>query len=65
MTASKEERAYRRSTKKCTRGEMKTRLMEELIRRKIGLRDTEELVKKESETIRGNNGKNHQKNSRI
>ena len=44
---------------------MKTRLLGELVKKKIGLRDTEELVKKESETIRGNNGKNNQKNSRI
>ena len=62
MTASKEERAYRRSNKKCTREEMKTRLLEDLIRKKIGLNNTEGLVKRETDIIRGNTGKN---NSRI
>ena len=51
MTASREERAYRRSNKKCTRGEARSRLLEELIAKKTGLREVEEFVIKERKTF--------------
>ena len=57
MTASMEERAYRRSSKKCIKGESKTRLLETLIKKNIGLRSTEEFVKTELATIKGGNTK--------
>ena len=64
MTASREERAYRRSAKKCTRGEAKTRLLEDLLRKRLGLREVEEFVKKERKTFMGG-GKEEKFNSRI
>ena len=57
MTASVEERAYRRSSKKCVKGESKTRLLETLIKKNTGLRSTEEFVKKELITNKGGNYK--------
>ena len=63
MTASREERAYRRSSKKCTRGEIRSRLLEDLIKKKIGLREVEEFVKKERKTFMGG-GKEEKFNSR-
>ena len=57
MTASVEERAYRRSSKKCIKGESKTRLLETLIKKNTGLSSTEEFVKKELLRAKGGNTK--------
>ena len=57
MTASREERGYRKSAKRCTRGEARSRLIEDLIKKNIGLRDIEEFVKKERKTYLGNKNK--------
>ena len=47
MTASREEQGYRKSAKKCTRGEARSRLLEDLFGKKVGLRDVEEETKGE------------------
>ena len=44
MTASWEERGYRKSMKKVTKGEARSRLFEALIKKKIGLREIEDFV---------------------
>ena len=53
MAASREERGYRKSMKRCTKGEARTRLFEELIKKKIGLREVEEFVINERKTSKG------------
>ena len=52
MAARREERAYRNSYKKCIRGEATNRLLEGLIRRKIGLRSVEEFILRERKTFK-------------
>ena len=47
MTVSREERAYRTACKKCIKGESKTRLLEDLVRRRLGLREVEEFIKRD------------------
>ena len=53
MTTSKEERAYRSSSKKCIKGEARSRLLEDLVKKKIGLHDVEEFVSRERKTFQG------------
>ena len=53
MAASREERAYRSLYKKCVKGESTNRLLEELIKKRIGLRDVEEFVRRETKTFKG------------
>ena len=55
MTASKEERDYRRASKKCMRGEMKQRLINTLVRRNTGLQAVEEFIRKERKILGGGN----------
>ena len=58
MVASREERSYRSSNKKCVRGEARDRLLEELIRKKTGLKDVEELIIRERKKNQGEGGEN-------
>ena len=58
MTASQEERAYRSSNKKCIKGEARYRLLEGLIRKKIGLQEVEEYVLKERKKFQGGGDRN-------
>ena len=51
MTASREERTYRSSYKKCVRGETRTRLLEDLLKKKLGLREVEEFILRERKTF--------------
>ena len=44
MAASKEERIFRSSNKKCVMGEAKYRLLQDLVKKKTGLREVEEFV---------------------
>ena len=48
MTATREERAYRNSGKKCAKSEATSILLEELISRKLGTREVEEFLIAES-----------------
>ena len=52
MTARREERTYRNAIKKCIRGEATNRLLNDLIKKKIGLRSFEEFILKERKTFR-------------
>ena len=58
MTASREERVYRRSCRKCTRGETVSRLFEDLIKKKIGVRQVEDFVRQERGTFKGEDSYN-------
>ena len=62
MTASREERSLRKSSKKCVKGESKTRLLEVLVKKKTGVREVEEFVRRERKTFMGGN---NDRNSRI
>ena len=53
MTASREERTYRSSYKKCIKGETRTRLLEDLTKKRLGLRDVEEFIIRERKTFHG------------
>ena len=53
MAARREERMYRSSCKKCVRGEATTRLLEDLIRKRIGLKDIEEFIIRDRNSSRG------------
>ena len=55
MTASREEHDYRRAAKKCTRGEMKQRLINTLVKKNIGLQAVEEFIKRERAILGGGN----------
>ena len=55
MTASREDRTLRKSSKKCVKGESKTRLLEALVKKKTGLREVEEFVRRERKTFMGGN----------
>ena len=57
MTASREERTYRSSCKKCVKGEARTRLMEDLLKKKIGLKDVEEYIIGDGRNTQGEGGK--------
>ena len=62
--STREERIYRNSSKKCTRGEVRYHLIEELAKAKLGLREVEEFIKSDgvkSRRVAGNN----ELNSRI
>ena len=63
MTASREERTYRSSYKKCIKGETRTRLLEDLTKKRLGLRDVEEFIIRERKTFHGGGEDNFQ--SRI
>ena len=56
MTASREERSYRSSNKKIVKGEARNRLLSDLLKRKIGLREVEEFVLRERKTFQGGGG---------
>ena len=58
MVASREERIYRSSIKKCMRGEAKSRLLEDLMRKRLGLRSVEEFILKERKTFQEVKGEN-------
>ena len=64
MAASREERAYRNLYKKCVKGESTNRLLEELIKKRIGLKDVEEFVRREAKTHKGG-GTEENFNSKI
>ena len=51
--AAKDVRAFRDLTKKLTACEERSRLLDNLIKAKVGLREVEEYVRKEKEKLRG------------
>ena len=51
MAARGEDRTYRSSIKKCIRGEARSRLLEDLVRKRLGLRSVEEFIIKERKTF--------------
>ena len=51
MAARGEDRTYRSSVKKCIRGEARSRLLEDLVRKRLGLRSVEEFIIKERKTF--------------
>ena len=55
MTASREERDYRRAAKKCTKGEMKQRLINTLVKKNTGLQAVEEFIRRERAILGGGN----------
>ena len=63
MAARREERTYRNSNKRCIRGEATSRLLEDLTKKRIGLRSVEELIIRERLTFKEVKGEKY--NSRI
>ena len=53
LTASREERTYRNSNKKCIKGEYRTRLLEDLLKRRLGLKEVEEFIIRDRKTFHG------------
>ena len=51
MTARREERTYRGSNKKCIKGEARSRLLEDLVRRRLGLCEVEKFILRERKTF--------------
>ena len=63
MAARREERTYRNSNKRCIRGEATSRLLEDLTKKRIGLRSVEEFIIRERLTFKEVKGEKY--NSRI
>ena len=48
-----EERAFRTASKRCTVNESRNRMLEDLIARKIGLKEIEDSIQKEESKFKG------------